>query len=343
MTMYCKRCGDRLMRPQARQCASCGEPFDPEDPGSYHATGPWRRPKEWLLGLSVAVLAGCVTYAIGVREGELGTSLFVLMPMSVGIVLGMTVSLSVGLLTLLLPLLLAILVAVLYQAGAGGAFCLSILYLMCIPFALVGLLLGAVLRRERLRKRRGRTAMLLLVVTLPLLADQVADRLPPTAELVVVQTTESVEAPAADVWRCLHFYEEIETPPPLLLRLGLPVPVRARGSKAAVGSVEVCVYEGGRFLVKRIVEREEDRRLAFEIIGQHLHFERDLTLLGGAFDLAPAGARRTDLTLTTRYRARTYPAWMWRWLEAEVLHTLHGHVIAEIRRRATQSTVAGAR
>lgn len=51
-----------------------------------------------------------------------------------------------------------------------------------------------------------------------------------------VITRTSIAASPPQVWRSLMFYEQIEESPPLHLRLLLPLPIGAEGSKLAVAT-----------------------------------------------------------------------------------------------------------
>ena len=71
------------------------------------------------------------------------------------------------------------------------------------------------------------------------------------------------------VWGGLMFYEQIEEPPPLHLRLLLPMPIRTEGSKSAVGDEAMCLYEGGH-LLKRVTQIDPCRHYGFEVVEQNL-------------------------------------------------------------------------
>jgi hypothetical protein len=147
-----------------------------------------------------------------------------------------------------------------------------------------------------------------------------------------VCTAQTIQATPQQAWASILFYEQVDHAPPWLLTLALPRPVRAQGSKAAVGDVQRCIYENGH-VVKRVTRRVDRRELAFEVLDQHLHFERDVTLRDGAFCLEPLDAGGTRVVLTTRYIRHLSPAWLWEPMERQILHTLHGHVLEGMRRR----------
>ena len=324
------------MDPAAKSCRRCNQPFDREQRDTFHTLGPWTRAHRWAPGLIVSVMLGYLGFHLADEHATRGWPVFIALPSAIGLTMGLTMPMSVALGFLLVPLALLLLGGVLMTTDLSGPFCALTLYVMFLPFTFGGMVVGYYLRIGRLRSRVARGVALLLVAAVPLVAAEAIDRWGPPTEVVVVRTERVVAAPADEVWMHLQFYEEVRAEPPLLLRFGLPIPLRAEGSKANVGETQVCVYERGKGITKRITDRREARLLAFEVIEQRLGFEHDLTLLGGAFELEPTRDGGTRLRLVTRYRARSFPGWAWRPLEAHVLHTLHDHIAGEIERRATR-------
>lgn len=172
---------------------------------------------------------------------------------------------------------------------------------------------------------------------LPAGADPAEDR----ADVVTVATRMTFDAPAASAWEAILFYEQIERRPPLLLRLLLPVPRRTEGVKEKTGDCARCVYDRGH-LVKRVTRVEQGLLFAFEVVEQQLRIGRGIRLLGGRYLLRAAGARRTEVTLETRY-AR--PRWrgLFRKVEAAVCHAFHRHILGAMRRRSEARPLAAAR
>jgi hypothetical protein len=152
----------------------------------------------------------------------------------------------------------------------------------------------------------------------------------PAAATVV--TRMNFAAAPAQVWDVLMFYEEIEVPPPVLLRLLLPLPIRTEGSKQAVGDVAMCLYEGGH-LRKRVTHIEPGRYYGFEVVEQHLAVGNGLLLTGGSYALRELPSRRTEVAVTTHYVSRKRPAWLWKPIEATVCHMFHRHLLKSMRHR----------
>ena len=165
-----------------------------------------------------------------------------------------------------------------------------------------------------------------------------ANRPLPTPATVVTRL--AIAAPPAAVWRALMFYEQIEEPPPLLLRLLLPVPLRTEGPKAAPGDEALCLYRGGQ-LLKRVTRIEPAAHYGFEVTEQQLRIGRGLRLHGGSYALRTLADGHTELAVTTRYSGTRWPEWLFRPIESLVCHLFHRHLIRAIDRKARTSPDPG--
>lgn len=133
------------------------------------------------------------------------------------------------------------------------------------------------------------------------------------------------------VWDGLMFYEQIPRRPPLLLRLLLPMPMRAEGRRSAVGDETKCVYDRGH-LLKRVTRIDEQRHYGFDVAEQDLAIGRGIRLTGGSYRLLEIGEGSTRVELETRYVSPVRPRWLWRRIEAAVCRSLHRHILDAMRR-----------
>jgi hypothetical protein len=334
---YCRECQASLVG-CGRKCLKCGRAFDPTDPQSFRRRQVFLRWNFWFPGFCLAVASGILSYGFCLMNGsDLGLALFVGVPVSVGAILGYSTRIGVFGTMLLWILSLPAVVLGLLTLDLTGFFCgMTLGGIFALPL-LVGVAAGKLLR-EALKSSKWHQRHFLPVfalAALPHAVQGVENALPRRVEVATVRTNLRVNATPDEAFRAIMFYEQVEHDPPWLLTLALPKPVRSEGSKAAVGNIVRCYYDRG-YLVKRISERVENRRLAFEVVEQHLHFERDLTLLDGSFAVEAAeeyGGHDSRIVLTTRYRRRLYPAWLWQPMERAIVHTLHGHVLEGMRRK----------
>ena len=105
------------------------------------------------------------------------------------------------------------------------------------------------------------------------------------------------------------------------------------GEEEREGEVVRCFYNCGT-ISKRITRALPPRELAFDVIETVMRSENYAHLVDGSFRIEPVGPRASRITLTTRYERRLRPAWIWEPIERKVIHTLHGHVLEGMRRKA---------
>ncbi len=131
------------------------------------------------------------------------------------------------------------------------------------------------------------------------------------------------------VWEGLMFYEQIAKRPPLLLRVLLPVPIRAKGRKSEVGDEVTCQYVSGH-LRKRGTHVTRERNYTFEVMEQNLSLG-GIRLSGGSYTLFPLPDGGTDVVLETRYHSSKRSGWLRRRIEALVCHLFHRHILRAMR------------
>lgn len=148
-----------------------------------------------------------------------------------------------------------------------------------------------------------------------------------------IVTCLNVVASPESVWNSLLFYESVEGPPPLPLRLLLPRPIRTQGSKANVGDQATCLYEGGH-LLKRVMKIERNRRYEFAVVEQNLAVGVGVRLSGGCYGLRELPDGGTELSITTYYTSRNRPRFLTRPVEVVVCHMFHRYLLGAIGRKA---------
>lgn len=151
-----------------------------------------------------------------------------------------------------------------------------------------------------------------------------------------VTTQVHVNASPEVVWNRMKFYEEVPGPPPWLLRLFLPMPVRTEGNKELLGSMVRCKYSRGD-LFKRIVAVDEPHLLGFEVVHQQLGIESCIVARSGSYQISGHGDG-VSVTLTTNYQAQLGPRRLWRPVEKLLIHHLHRHILGGLA--AAESYVA---
>jgi hypothetical protein len=276
-----------------------------------------------------------ISYAIIFLSGEMGPSLFICVPVSFAAILGYGTRVRFWSLLILSLIAIAGVVFLIIEMSFAGMFCgLTLATIFLVP-AMIGAVLGWLLKLALKNSRWDQRQYLPLIffAVLPLASARIEMLVPHDVVIATVETEQTFAAPSQRVWSSIMFYEQVEHEPPFLLKLALPRPVRAEGSMQAVGDVQRCIYQRGE-LVKQITRHDYGQLIEFRVTEQHLHFEHDVTLIDGSFRLAKIDANHTRVTLVSRYIRHLRPAWLWESMERKIVHTLHGHVLEGMRRRA---------
>lgn len=333
--VYCLRCNEQLEVAGQSRCPTCGLQYDTNRCETFRRHPHFLRWKFWFPGLCLSIVSGVLSYAVCLQNGDLGWALFVAVPVSFGAILGYATRVRAWLLAMLMVTVVTSVVMVLMSMHLAGVFCGMTLGIMFMGPASFGIVLGLLLRISLERSKWDQRWFLPLVgfFLLPYVVQGVESALPRRHVIAEVRTALTVDASPQEAWDAVMFYEQVEHKPPWLLRLALPKPLRSVGDKTQEGEVVRCFYDRG-YLSKRISRVEPNRRLTFEVVEQKLHFERDIKLLGGSFELTPSpDGRGTEIVLLTRYERRLSPRWMWESMERKIVHTLHEHVLEGMRRK----------
>lgn len=156
---------------------------------------------------------------------------------------------------------------------------------------------------------------------------EIAEARQPFASVV---TRMRFSASPGKVWEGLMFYEQIEEPPPLLLRLLLPVPLRTEGRKSEVGDQVICRYVSGH-LRKRVTHVTPKQNYTFDVIEQNLSLGGRIRLAGGSYTLRPLPESGTEVVLETRYVSPRRPRWLCAPIEAVICRLFHRHILKTMR------------
>ena len=336
---YCRRCGGQLVKlDQPAICPFCGLQYDPARAETYATHRSSSRWKFWLPGFLLSVLVGTLTYAGCMQVGgEMGWSLFIAVPICLGAILGYACRVQTWAFAVLGILAIASVVFALISMELAGIFCGFTLGILFLVPTFLGVLCGVILRMFLIAGNWDHAWYfrwyVWLIAALPLIGQQMEDRFPRRTEIAVIKTGLTIEATPQEAWNAIMFYEDVEHAPPWLLHLALPQPIRSEGNKQKEGEVVTCFYNCGE-IKKRISKVDAPRQLAFDVIDIQMRSENYAKLQDGRFEIEPVGEKQSRITLTTRFERKLHPSFFWEPIEHKVIHTLHGHVLEGMRRKA---------
>jgi len=329
----CRSCGYVLQGLDGiHACPECATYFNLADASTFSLIAPFNAFRFWMPGVALAVafmLLSIPLMAFGF--GAWGWSLFLALPAAAGALAAYRFRVTAFVLPMMGFLLTLTFLGGMAAAGLSGIFCSLILLGMVLVPVFAGIGAGAGLRvvlQERGYDQAG-WLPLLIIASIPYLCIPLDKWTTPTPTPETVSTSTIINASADECWDGLVFYEEVTNPPPWILRIGLARPLATRGPSHSPGDRRVCVYNRGT-ISKQIRSAEPGRVLSFDVLEQHIGYERDLLLLSGSFTFEPIDADRTRVTLASTYEPRLTPRFCWRWGEKIAFRTLHGYVLEGI-------------
>ncbi|EYF08143.1 Hypothetical protein CAP_5903 [Chondromyces apiculatus DSM 436] len=306
-----------------------------------------------LLGVAAAVGVGLSMVFLSVYGlGTYGMTLFFMTPFVMGAVSAYLFNRPAP-----RPTGNTLLVAVASTLIAGTALLLFALegiicLVMAVPIAMVIALLGALIGRAvatRTRTPIQHTAAMMLA--LPGIAGVEAQ----VGSLPVheVRSAIEIEAPPEAVWPNVIGFSELPPPAEWVFSTGISYPMRARIEGEGVGAVRYCEFSTGPF-VEPITAWEPPRRLAFDVSAQppsmkewspfrHVHpphLDSGLRSQRGEFRLIALPGGRTRLEGSTWYTLSLFPALYWKAWSDELLHRIHGRVLAHVKRLSEEGAGA---
>ncbi len=318
-------------------CPNCGLQYDPARPETYATHRSSSRWKFWMPGFFLSVALGTLSYALCLQTGSMGTALFFAVPVSFGAILGYATRMQTWAYVFLGTIAIFSVVFLLISLNLAGLFCGFTLGIIFLIPTFVGLVCGILLRLFLIASGWDHAwyfrCYVWLIAALPMIGQQIENLVPYGPDIAVVSTGLTIDATPEEAWNAIMFYEEVEHSPPWLLHLALPKPIRSEGNKQNEGEVVRCFYNCGT-ICKRISKAEPGRRLSFDVVEVKMRSENYASLLDGSFEIEPVGTKQARLTLTTRFERKLRPAWVWEPIERKVIHSLHGHVLEGMRRKA---------
>ena len=266
--------------------------------------------------------AALAAFTISYETGLYGLTLFCLVPVVSGFAVACFVGpFRVGLLTVVICY--AFVSVVLISLGLEGMSCV----VMATPLILLGAILGA-LCNWALRKRFKPQATLLVfpLIGLPAIfgGGQVEQRVYRVDRIEEVTSTRVVGVPAEKAWETLIAAGHISGRKPLLLRIGLPVPIRCTLEGTGVGAKRTCYFDSG-FIEERITAWDPPNSIEMKIVRSTLPGRHWLGFETVSYQIERL-QHQSLITRTTTISSKLRPAWYWRFFERMGVEAEHRYL-----------------
>jgi hypothetical protein len=299
----------------------------------------------WRASLG-GVLAGGVTGVIfglagfflsqNHRTNAMGPVLFLLVPFVVGFAIAMVAR---DMRSVIAAAILATLGALglLIAFGREGLLCA----LMAIPLLFIGLAVGVafgfLLNKLAAAFRGGSnnttlTSVILLSMPLLIVAGHRVEqsKLTQPRREVVNSTTRFAIDPGR-VWAELQSFDSLSAKKPLLMYVGLPVPMKCVMEGSGVGAKRTCYFDHG-FIQETVTEWSPPNFMRLSIDRTNMPGRHWLGFEEASYEVRWDGSA-TVLARNTIVISNLYPVWYWRPLERWGVSSEHQYIFADIARR----------
>ncbi len=219
--------------------------------------------------------------------------------------------------------------------------------IMAIPFASIGVLIGAAIGNAlgdaKFLKRKPQL-MSVLIFIIPVLMS-IEGGMIKNEEIFSVTTSIEINSSPEKVWQNVVAFPQLDEPKELLFTLGIAYPINAEIEGTGVGAIRHCNFSTGSF-VEPITVWDEPNLLKFSVTDQpeamkelspydihpdHLHGY--FVSKKGQFKLTKLDNGNTLLEGTTWYTNRIKPDFYWTLWSDYIVHKIHTRVLEHIKKQ----------
>jgi hypothetical protein len=147
----------------------------------------------------------------------------------------------------------------------------------------------------------------------------------------IVTSSVTVAASPDEVWPHILSIDSIAVPKPLLMYIGLPVPVRCQLVGSGVGAKRTCYFEKGS-IEETITEWSPPYTMGLSIDRTNMPGRHWLGFENAQYQLRQEGSA-TRLIRTTSIVSHLHPIWYWRYFERLGVTSEHEYILNDVARQ----------
>jgi hypothetical protein len=210
--------------------------------------------------------------------------------------------------------------------------------LIALPALFTGLLIGALLASLFQKIVRlisgGGTLKSIFFLSVPLLVVaghriEMSALVHPRQEVVTSSTL--LDAQPSQVWAALESFDSLTAEKPILMYIGLPVPLKCTIEGIGQGAKRTCYFDRG-YIEETVTEWDPPNMMRLSIDRTNMPGRHWLGFEGAEYDLHQSTGG-TLLTRSTTIISNLYPAWYWRRFERWGVSSEHAYIFEDLARR----------
>jgi len=213
--------------------------------------------------------------------------------------------------------------------------------LLALPLLFVGLMLGVwlayLLQSIVGLKGDGGPLKSIVFLAVPLLVlaghrIELTELVHPRQEAVVSSIW--IAAQPDKVWAALQSFDSLKAEKPVLMYIGLPVPIRCSTQGSGPGAKRTCYFDRG-YIEETVTAWQPPNMMRLSIDRTNMPGRHWLGFEGAEYDLHQ-DLGGTLLTRNTTIISNLYPAWYWRGFERWGVASEHRYIFADLAHRFGQ-------
>ncbi|MDE0864779.1 MAG: hypothetical protein OSA98_13395 [Rubripirellula sp.] len=274
----------------------------------------------------ICAIVGGVLITIGSAGSVLGVTMFLFLPAAIGFVTVITVHYLRAVAISLSITLILCLVGLVFT-GLEGIVCV----VMATPILVIGAMLGAAagsLVKQQL-PIEGNFSLAIVPVLAGVSvfgAGKVEDEFAVGYRAEVFESSIIIQASPEEIWDEMIEFDDVKGPKPLLMKMGLPVPLSCSVRGSGVGSERICRFSSG-FIRERVSRWNAPYQLEFDVEEVQLPGRHWLGFQRATYSLERRDTGSTKVTRTTTVTSSLRPAFYWRFFERIGTETEHDYIL----------------
>jgi hypothetical protein len=295
---------------------------------------PQNKRKSLKYGWQLAVLYFTIGFTFFLAELSFyGPTLFIALPMVVGLSAGFLPNKKYGLIGAYVGLIAFFILLI---AGRfEGLACL----IYTLPFAGLIIFIGW-LTADSLRRRTEKKSNTLKFFILPFFffgSSAIIENIIGNSKAEdIVSTSMYLPYPPEKVWDYIKAVDTLDTEKPFWLKLGLPVPVKCVLESEQPGAKRICYFDEG-FIEEEVTELKKPEVLKMKVTNYNLQGMHWLSFKDAIYTFEKKDTG-TVITRITTYYSELKPRFYWRLCEHHAIGNEHDYVLSDLKKRLEQDS-----
>ncbi len=258
---------------------------------------------------------------------DYGYTFFILFPLFLGFSIGTLF--SKGLQILYLTAGIVIGSSALLVFGIEGFVCV----LMLLPIFIFTVWLGYFISKKigiKVNKDPERLAISILPLVILLVAGKIEKVIDLEPEKVEIETRQVLDYDPEILFQKVKSMEKLDAKKSILMKLGLPTPIRCELESDTIGSLRHCIFKNGE-IVTQITKYESGVILEMEVVDYTLTGRHWFEFIDASYAFESNG-ENTRITRTSSYKSILRPRWYWEPLERYGIDKEHEFVLNSLKK-----------